>query len=212
MKTLLIVNTHSIIDVITNSSSELFVCKTDKTVEMVKEILAADPNVYGYNEPVFFDLQEYRKWRKLERERIKNWQQGDKEPNWANDSVYRDIEGWFPDDEDEHDIKESRINHIEDYDNVYRNRIDDCQNLETDWTKKNALRNAEVQKIYTEIENSFKKPMWWDKPIQHGKYGNTPVKELDGCVIITSEDDNSMPFDHFDWIENVFNARRYHLG
>lgn len=36
---LLKISTHSLVDVITNSSSELFVCNTDKTVRMVKELL-----------------------------------------------------------------------------------------------------------------------------------------------------------------------------
>ncbi len=36
---IIIVKPHSTIDVITNSSSELFICKTNKTVKQVKEIL-----------------------------------------------------------------------------------------------------------------------------------------------------------------------------
>lgn len=39
MKDLLVINTHSFVDLITNSSSELFVCNTKKTVEMVKTLL-----------------------------------------------------------------------------------------------------------------------------------------------------------------------------
>jgi hypothetical protein len=35
----IIVNVHSIVDVITNSSTELFVCDTKKSIEQVKEIL-----------------------------------------------------------------------------------------------------------------------------------------------------------------------------
>lgn len=39
MKTILVINSHSIVDVITNSSSELFVCDKDKSIEFVKKIL-----------------------------------------------------------------------------------------------------------------------------------------------------------------------------
>ncbi len=39
MPTILIIRPHSFVDLITNSSSELFVCSTDKTVEAVKEII-----------------------------------------------------------------------------------------------------------------------------------------------------------------------------
>ena len=37
---------HSVIDVITNSSSELFICDTDKTINMVSEILDELVEVY----------------------------------------------------------------------------------------------------------------------------------------------------------------------
>lgn len=39
MKQALLINTHSFVDVITNSSTELFVCDTDKTVDAIKDIL-----------------------------------------------------------------------------------------------------------------------------------------------------------------------------
>ena len=39
MKTLLIIKTHSFVDVITNSSTELFVCDDEKTLEEVKNLL-----------------------------------------------------------------------------------------------------------------------------------------------------------------------------
>jgi len=39
MKTILVINHHSFVDLITNSSSELFVCNTQKTVTQVKKIL-----------------------------------------------------------------------------------------------------------------------------------------------------------------------------
>jgi hypothetical protein len=39
MKQILVINTHSFVDLITNSSSELFVCNTDKSVDMVESLL-----------------------------------------------------------------------------------------------------------------------------------------------------------------------------
>ena len=41
MKTIFTIDTHSFVDVITNSSTELFVCDTDKSLEMVNETLKA---------------------------------------------------------------------------------------------------------------------------------------------------------------------------
>jgi hypothetical protein len=36
---MIVINTHSCIDVITNSSSELFICSTDKSLEVIKDII-----------------------------------------------------------------------------------------------------------------------------------------------------------------------------
>ena len=55
---------HSIVDVITNSSSEIFVCNTDKTLEVVREFLAEMLKFYNaflekdlLFEDVFLDLR-----------------------------------------------------------------------------------------------------------------------------------------------------------
>lgn len=39
MKNVIVINLHSFVDVITNSSTELFVCDTDKSIETVESIL-----------------------------------------------------------------------------------------------------------------------------------------------------------------------------
>lgn len=39
MKIIHIIQTHSFVDLITNSSTELFVCQWDKTIDMVKELI-----------------------------------------------------------------------------------------------------------------------------------------------------------------------------
>jgi len=39
MNTLVVISPHSFVDIITNSSSELFVCETKKSLDMVKEIM-----------------------------------------------------------------------------------------------------------------------------------------------------------------------------
>jgi len=40
MKNIFLINPHSFIDVITNSSTELFVCSGNKTLEMVEELIS----------------------------------------------------------------------------------------------------------------------------------------------------------------------------
>ena len=42
-----VINTHSVVDVITNSSTEIFVCNTDKSIEVVEQCLRAMLSVYN---------------------------------------------------------------------------------------------------------------------------------------------------------------------
>lgn len=224
MRTLFIINLHSILDVITNSSTELFVCDTNKTVEMIKEILAADPNVCGYKEPWIFNLKEYREFRKKERERIARWEETH-EPCDCNNPYYA-IEGWFYDTEDEEDMKYLREQFIEDGDrsgyywistrNPYTDRIYKVEEkaAKTDpgkWEIQYKAKLTEIEKIYKEVEAMDVKPEWWINPNKF-HYNEQPVNDLDGKIIIVGEDDNSISCDHFDWIENTFNAQRHHLG
>ncbi len=48
----IIISVHSFVDVITNSSTELFVCKTDKALKLVRELVYTleekYPNEYGH--------------------------------------------------------------------------------------------------------------------------------------------------------------------
>jgi len=77
-KELLIVEPHSFIDVITNSSSELFVCDTSKSLEFVKDYLRRalslfnetyDGDYYGKFEDVFGRVEvvvDPKKWAQSE--------------------------------------------------------------------------------------------------------------------------------------------------
>jgi hypothetical protein len=60
-----IINIHSFVDVITNSSTELFVCDTDKALEtvksMVSEMESKYPSEYGHS--VHVDSMSTEDWR-----------------------------------------------------------------------------------------------------------------------------------------------------
>lgn len=216
-KRIVTIKPHSFIDVITNSSTELFACNTDKTIEMVKEVL--NKIVQGYNmmadghysmdmfeEPWIFNLAEYRKWRK-------NY---DNEPRTAR---YSTVEGWFSDDESDEDMKELRMHYINHGDNSggfwsasrnpYHHRIQDTR--DEDGRNSYDAREAEAKKIYAEIEAEETKPDWWITPWKH-HHNPTLVKELDGCTIITGSDDNSIPYNIWDIINNQLSGNNYHLG
>ncbi len=248
MKTLFIINPHSVIDVITNSSSELFVCKTDKTLETIKEMLKTK-NLGEYQEPWIFNLKEFREWKAKEDERSINWEKWKEEHQtlddnpfaWTDeqyDHPFHTIDGWFRDDQNEKDIIDARKKIIEDgpettqwigtlaysghAENPFRDRIREAEDKaavltkisvkdENRWRVRVEARKAEIDKIYDELENADYKPSWWKKPLQYTYY-NVPIRELDGCVIIMSCDDNSMNYDEFEWLEDTFNATRTHLG
>lgn len=57
MKQFLVIQKHSFIDVITNSSTELFVCDTDKSLEMVETIL--EDITSGYAKPFIYTQEMY---------------------------------------------------------------------------------------------------------------------------------------------------------
>jgi hypothetical protein len=120
----LILNIHSFIDIITNSSSELFVCnKNDISVEFVELILKELLNLYN------------------------NATQ--------NELVYEEIFG-----------------HVRIY------------------TKEKYLKDYEYSGY-----------LW----------GYEEEKNI-GKIFIESNGDNSIPYAFFDFIEDVFDAQKYHLG
>jgi hypothetical protein len=222
-KELFVINSHSVIDVITNSSTELFVCDTKQKVDIVQEILALNPAIYGYEQPWLFNLTEYRKWRKKQRTSSKK----------DYDNKFHAIEGWFYDIEDEEDLKYLRKHYIErGNDNKmvwssldvrpFQKRLDAAEDSvkynttipEKDkWHRAYEAREKEIDKIYSEIEKKAKKPDWWINPLNYYSYGyNKPISSLDGKIMLFSSDDNSIPYEQFDWIEETFNADRYHLG
>ena len=57
-KQLFVIKPHSIIDVITNSSTELFIISTDKTVKFVKEILQEAINLHNKAQGTSYTFNE----------------------------------------------------------------------------------------------------------------------------------------------------------
>jgi len=211
---------HSFVSEITNSSTELFVCNTEKTIEMVKEVL--QKIISGYNmmtdgsysmdvfeEPYIFSLKEFRRWKESEKK--------SKEKDWNN--KFHTIEGWFSDDEDSDSLRNLRIHYIEYGDSraclisdgsIFQGGIQEAS-FGKDGEYDYQSRQKEVERIYKEIEKKKTKPDWWKKPWEY-HYNSTLVKQLDGCVIITGSDDNSIPYDIWDIINSQLSGSNYHLG
>ena len=117
---------HSFVDVITNSSTELFTCHTEKSLDAVKEILKKIVDGYNmmtdsnytmdiFHEPWVFNLEEYRKWRNVFEKvckaarKSKDWEEYEK----MYDSNFQTIKGWFYDDENKEDLKYLRRHYIQ---------------------------------------------------------------------------------------------------
>ncbi|MFA6089869.1 MAG: hypothetical protein WC755_08480 [Candidatus Woesearchaeota archaeon] len=125
MKQILIIPTHSFVDVITNSSTELFVTSTDKTVEAVKEILK----------------EKYDLARNL---------------HFNPDAEYQTFE----------------VGDVFDILSVRKATQKDIKYLKESW------------------ELDIKKD----------------------TILIEGTSDNSIPYEFFDIVENIFHAERHHLG
>ena len=71
MKNILVINSHSVVDVITNSSTELFVCDTNKTLDLVTEILT-EMNLIDYVHVYIYTDELYNKYIEKSKKEIKN--------------------------------------------------------------------------------------------------------------------------------------------
>ena len=229
-KTISIIKIHSFVSEITNSSTELFVCNTEQTIETVKEILKKIVDGYNmmvdgsysmdmFGEPYVFNVEEYRKWKK-EDEENKEWFKANND--WSKrscDNKYDDVDGWFYDDKSESDLKYLRKNYIEYGDNSggfwsqdrhpYYNRLNNASI--TDGKYDHRKRSEEVEKIYEEVSKKKTKPYWWAKPWMY-HHNSTLIKQLDGCVIIVGSGDNSIPYEIWEIINSQLSGSNYHLG
>lgn len=210
---LLIVSVHSFVDLITNSSSELFICNTDKSLDAVKSVLQSI-GAYGYNEPEAAEYDcdfsecpfkaEYdlahdwdNRHHPVEMEcdrKEKEWVKNNPEPAEADEKAYRE---W-------HQTKLKFINAWWDYrDSLGKKCIRwmfEKNGLEYPADDKNfdpySVEKSKIASIYSEISSALSYDYSFKK----------------GDILIHSSSDNSIPYDSFDQIEVILNASRHHLG
>jgi hypothetical protein len=160
---MLIINTHSFVDLITNSSSELFVCDTDKTLTAVKNII--EKITRNYYDEMSEDCPNI--WQTIFNEPIV----------FKKDFDLRT----FPDQE------------------IVRMAFDYSYEINTkiDWKTIDKARQQIID--YFDIQNC-QELLNWDISVRKGN------------ILLESASDNSVPYEIWDRIENILNARRYHLG
>lgn len=160
---MIVINTHSFVDLITNSSSELFVCDTDKSLDMVKQIIEKITRNY-YDE--------------MNEECPDIWEDIFQEPTIVKKGFNLKE---YPDQE--------TLNKATNYWHEINTRVD--------WQ---IVENARQQIIeYFGIEGN-------EALIDY----NIKIKK--GNILLRSADDNSVPYEIWDRIGSILNARRYHLG
>lgn len=234
MRKLLAIKVQSITDLITNSSSELFQLRTDQTVEQVSEALKTMTS--GYCEPILFDLKKYRENRTKLQEMLKAihpgsnasdekwheyWREAAKIKTDNPDYVMMDIvDKWFFDPEDPNDVYKAYKDYLCGYDMNKRN-LDPLQkefkqfvtdnNYFEDKNYRNPFLKWNIkEKAFDEFIASHEMP----DPRECGKYSCSygSVEQLDGCILVLSEDENSIPYNTWDAINDTFNGTNYHLG
>jgi len=162
MKTkLLLPSIHSFIDVITNSSSELFVVESAKSIETVEEMLKI---MLNYWNSMAADGIFGSRFVKNERYSISNDDKIKSPPLKPYNEVFGAVY-------------------------VYTKEMYEHDKKEFDKYKK-------------EYPNDKIDPGWgYEKSSNIGK------------IMITSSDDNSIPYEMFEWIESAFgHVKRFHLG
>ena len=213
MKNLAVIPIQSFSDIITNSSSELFVLNTNNTIQKIKEILSSITS--GYIDPIIFDLEKYNKWKE-DNSFVSNLE-----------STYFDtIEGWFTDLDDENSLFDYRLQAFRNI--MEYNSLEVCYFKESNipfytefmkFAKTIGLKSINSFSIYRENKeekckeffNQFEKsgntlPSWWNP-----KEEDT-VQGLNGKVLLCSCDENSIPYESFDFINEILNGYNLHLG
>lgn len=239
---ILIIPVQSVSDLITNSSSEVFILETEKTCEEVNTILSTFTS--GFRYPEVFSLGDFREWRK----KLRN---GEIEDDWSYPgTIFSIAKGWFRDPEDEGDLLDLRMNFLFDpfetisygngyvaysYSSNYKEPIHDTfiKYLNDNWDRvahdinqvlaeddavssidwKTLRRhNYQLKDALEDATKEFLKNYNGPQPTVWNISKSSDVRELDGKVLVVSNDDNTIPYDTWDKINTLFNGRNIHLG
>lgn len=209
-------NINSVSDVITNSSSELFVINDkNTTLDHLKNII--NPILDGYYEPFVFNLDTFRKW-------VESYE----EDNSTDiDACFQTIYDWFIDLEYPSGLSYYIM------DTIYKLQLEDYIKLEN-----SLLRElyAELIKKYDTVYFSCKEIEAFLQTYDEDKINKIidyllnanfeyDIRKLNGKIILLSEEENSISCsrkfnrsefaedsDVFQWLEHNFNITYYHLG
>lgn len=184
MKNLTIIPIHSVSDIITNSSSELFIIDNENTTLQLVSELTRD--IHGILEPFIFHVEEFKRGdRKYDR--LHGWLTAKPDPNF-----------W---------LLTSEFDKCFYYENFYNFPFwEEFQKLRKE-------HNAMNMKSWDIEETSWYKDFvkrHIDEVFEHSRYN---ANKLEGSIVFLSEEDNSVGWDDWKKLEALFpNMKHIHLG
>lgn len=227
---LLVIPIQSVTDIVTNSSSEVFVLDTDKTCEQVTEILNSITE--GFEFPQVFHLKEYREWRK-------KVDSGELKYPYS-DEIFEIVKDRFVDPENKNDVYDFKIGFLfhpwsiipelgiagyssdtflpvhEAFVKYINDNLKELKkflpNIQEPLDKQSYFKHKyEIMDIPDKyIENfidNYKEPVYgWELDPEDN------VENLDGKLLVVSTTDNSIPYDTWDTICKEFKGFHKHLG
>lgn len=180
---LLVIPVQSVSDVITNSSSEVFILDTDKTCEEVNTILGTITSGFGY--PEVFSLKDFREWRK----KLRN---GEIEDDWSYPgTIFSIANGWFKDPEDEEDLLNLRMDFlfnpfetidygggfvVHGYSSDYKEPIQDTfiEYLNSNWDKV----GYDINRVLAEEEDDAVNSIDWETLRRHNYWFQNALEDV----------------------------------
>jgi len=213
----LVINTQSFVDVITNSSSELFICNSDKSITLVEDILRDMLDKFNKEESNNLNFSDCFGSISI----IKSIDDA------SRISYFSGMPATYEDalDAKRKDIlcSEFKSNNIE-LVTIYGAKKGGFFELREKAMQyaTNELIRIKRELTLAELNNDKPNlPDWWETGV---KKSNCDWIDWDGSnnldyiekyfnkLLIFSKEENSIPYELFDQIEDVFSAERLHLG
>lgn len=205
-----IIKKQSESDVITNSSSEVFIMNTDKSPDEIVKIL--NSFTYGFNPNIYrFNLEEYKKAL------------ADRNPDLYDErfgyaTPFNVAEEEFVDKKDKVACAKALVKNLWWEDDKILRKFCDFIGYNYEPGMWHVTLTDNISEYHINSENADKVLKWFEDNKDRFDYDYcnldnlNDLNDLDGKLMLFSEDDNSIPYEDFEKIEELFNAERIHLG
>ena len=188
MSKIIIVSIHSFVDIMTNSSSELFVCNTNKSVEQVKASI----------EEI---LEKY--WQSTKQPSLDVWTEVFNQPKIAQVAITQEMI---------EEYKALEVSDIEFY--AWRDALQEKVAKEhPNWSKSEIVDETYFKMDSKRLESHKAQHAYLaslDSETAYCLEWGRPCNKHD--IILDTVEDNTLPYEVFETIEDLLGAARCHLG